>query len=417
MTDNNLDTPASISFFDRPQVQRETVNGIPLGMEPVSNREVGIAGVYGTWGDSYNNQALPELVEQRLGGTLPDNERLNLAELGFVNRHHVTGLSFDENRKLEVEVGARFLRAAVKACGWLPEEVQAVLLGVSAPLGLDFTEAVARQAGIPDGALKVTIHKACDSSVSGLHLALNPELQENKDLSFNLAELLNGKKILVGGMEGLSRFVESSKDSNALQLFGNAAGVIGLIPGQAMRFIAGKAHQVFDTEGVLQVRMLYPHQHRSQDDLIDVKQTGEHSVRIAGLQYEPQDGANIKMAGPMGMVKLFVRSGVQVVQGVYQAYQEKLKEMGSSGKTIAVAIVHHANYKINRLKEKNLQKEGISLNMPWLLSEFGNVSAASNMIALLRQLPELHPGDHVMIDGFGAGTYYDTFVVELGGAA
>ncbi len=405
------------SFFDRPAVRKDSVDGIPMALEPISNPAVGIAGVYGTWGNSYDNQTLPGLVEQRLGGALPDNEKLNLAELGFVSRHHVSGLSLEENRALEIEVGSRFLRAAVEACGWLPEEVQAVLLGVSAPLGLDFTEAMARKAGIPESALKVTIHKACDSSVSGLHLALNPALAENKRLPFNLAEALKGKKILVGGMEGLSRYIEWSKDTNALQLFGNAAGVIGLIPGQAMRFIAGKAREVFDEEGVLQARMLYPHTDKGAGPLIDVSQAEPHSVRIAGLQHEPADGSNIKMAGPMGMVKLFVRTGVQVVQEVYQAYQERLIELGESGKTIAVAVVHHANFKINKLKEKNLLKEGISLPMPWLLSEFGNVSAASNMIALLRELPFLKPGDHVMVDGFGAGTYYDTFVVELGGPA
>jgi len=89
--------------------------------------------------------------------------------------------------------------------------------------------------------------------------------------------------------------------------------------------------------------------------------------------------------------------------------------LGMAGRSFAVAIVHHANYKINKLKEKNLQKEGSILPMPWLLSEFGNVSAASNMIAFLRELPNLKPLDHVLIDGFGAGTYYDAFAVELGG--
>ncbi len=416
MVDTEIKTSQEKSFFERPTVQKDTVGGIPLGMEAVVNKSIGIAGVYGTWGESYSNETLPALVEKRLGGLLPEDEKLNLAELGFVNRHHVNGLTSEENRKLETEIGARFLRAAVQACGWIPEEVQAVLLGVSAPLSQDFTESIARQAGIPEDALKVTVHKACDSSVSSLHLALNPNLDENKHLPFNLAESLRGKKILVGGMEGLSRFIEPSKDSNALQLFGNAVGVIGLIPGQAMRFIAGKAHEVFDEEGVLQARMLYPHSPRSSASLVDVNVTGEHSVLIAGLQHEPADGSNIKMAGPMGMVKLFVRSGVQVVKDVYTAYQERLMEMGRSGKTIAVAIVHHANYKINKLKEKNLLKEGIVLNMPWLLSEFGNVSAASNMIAFLRELPLLQPGDHIMVDGFGAGTYYDTFVVELGSA-
>ena len=70
---------------------------------------------------------------------------------------------------------------------------------------------------------------------------------------------------------------------------------------------------------------------------------------------------------------------------------------------------------INKLKEKQLAGLGIKFPMPWLLSEFGNVSAASNMIAFLRKLSELKPGDHVLIDGFGAGTYYDTLAVELGG--
>jgi 3-oxoacyl-[acyl-carrier-protein] synthase III len=121
------------------------------------------------------------------------------------------------------------------------------------------------------------------------------------------------------------------------------------------------------------------------------------------------------MAGPMGMVKLFVRTGVQVARDAYLAYREKMEQLGTTGKSLAVAIVHHANYKINLLKQKHLQNEGISLSMPWLVSDFGNVSAASNMIAFLRKLPDFKPGDHILIDGFGAGTYYDTLAVELGG--
>jgi 3-oxoacyl-[acyl-carrier-protein] synthase III len=131
--------------------------------------------------------------------------------------------------------------------------------------------------------------------------------------------------------------------------------------------------------------------------------------------HEPQDGSSVTMAGPMGMVKLFVRTGVQVVRDVYGAYQSRLDELGMAGKSLAVAIVHHANYKINKLKEKHLKNEGIILRMPWLLSEFGNVSAASNMIAFLRELPDMKPFDHILIDGFGAGTYYDALAVELGG--
>lgn len=410
----------NLSFFERPDVEKGVVpigQGVPFGLARVTNSQVRIGGVYGTWGESYDNASLPRMLESRLGAPIPDSERLNLAELGFLSRHHITNLSKEENLELEVQMGARFLREAALACGWDPSEVEGILVGMSAPISEDYLDRIARAAGIPDGALKVTVHKACDGSVSSLHLALNPDLPENKGLSQNIAERLRGKKVLVGGIEGLSRFVNSSHDANALQLFGNAAGVIGIIPDQTMKFLAGRSFESYDTEGVLQVQMNYPHSVQKSDGSwnIDVTQTSATNIRVAGLMHEPIDGSSIVMAGPMGMVKLFVRTGVQVVRDAYQAYQDKLGQLGMSGKSLAVAIVHHANYKINLLKQKHLQNEGISLPMPWLLNDFGNVSAASNMIAFLRKLPELKPGDHILIDGFGAGTYYDTLAVELGG--
>jgi 3-oxoacyl-[acyl-carrier-protein] synthase III len=287
---------------------------------------------------------------------------------------------------------------------------------MSAPITDDYLDRITEAAGIPEDALKVAVHKACDGSVSSLHLALNPELPENKGLTQNIAEFLRGKKVLVGGIEGLSRFMNKTRDTNALQLFGNAAGIIGVIPGLTMKFLAGKSREAFDDEGVLQVQMIYPHsvQKVEQGTNVEVTQMNKNHIRIAGLMPLPEDGSSIVMAGPMGMVKLFVRTGVQVVREAYKAYQEKLVQLGTTGKTLAVAVVHHANYKINKLVEKHLQNEGIVLPMPWVVSEFGNVSAASNMIAFLRQLPGLNPGDHILIDGFGAGTYYDVLAVELG---
>ncbi|MGE5250419.1 MAG: 3-oxoacyl-[acyl-carrier-protein] synthase III C-terminal domain-containing protein [Bacteroidota bacterium] len=409
------------SFFEEPGVQKDILPigaGIPFGYRRVTHPTIPIGGVYGTWGQSYDNNSLRGMVENLLGSALPEKERLNLSELGFVNRHHIPILSQEDNTRLEVEVGARLLREAARACGWDPSEVEAILIGMSAPITDDYLARIARAAGIPDRALKVTVHKACDGSVSSLHLALNPDLPENNALPLNIADSVRGKKTLVGGIEGLSRFLlPNSRDTNALQLFGNAAGVIGIVPERTMMFLAGKSFEAYDEEGMLQVRMSYPHsKHRTDGSLnIDVTQLDPTSIRIAGLMHEPADGSSVSMAGPMGMVKLFVRNGVQVVRDAYQAYQEKLEQLGTTGKSLAVAIVHHANYKINLLKQKHLQNLGINLPMPWLVSEFGNVSAASNMIAFLRKLPELKPGDHILIDGFGAGTYYDTLAVELGG--
>ena len=53
---------------------------------------------------------------------------------------------------------------------------------------------------------------------------------------------------------------------------GNAAGVIGVIPGQTMKFLAGKSREVFDDGGVLQVAMYYPHSKQ--------KGEGEYNVDV-----------------------------------------------------------------------------------------------------------------------------------------
>jgi 3-oxoacyl-[acyl-carrier-protein] synthase III len=420
MEENYTKTGPAIPFFKRPKVHVEMIpigKGIPIGIERVTNPVVGIGGAYGTWGDDYDNATLAKFVEQRLGRPLEPGEKLNLSELGFDYRHHLSTLSDDEHLELEVKVGGRFLKEAANANGWEPGDVQAVLVGTSGPASEDYTELIAAEAGIPDEAIKVSIHKACDGSVAGLNLALNPDVPENTKLSINLAEELYGKKVLVGGIEGLSRFVQLSRDKNALQIFGNGAGVIGVVPGKTMKFLVGGTHQVYDEEGVLEVRMYYPRSSKTPDEqsLIEVTQSGSNHIRVAGLMHEPEEDSPVVMAGPMGMVKLFVRTGVQVIQDVYHSYQKKMTELNMPGKDFAVAIVHHANYKINQLLEKHLQKEGIRIPMPWLIREFGNVSAASNMIAFLRELSNLKPGDNILFDGFGAGTYYDVVAVELGG--
>ncbi len=402
------------SFYERPNVKKEIIpvaGGIPMGIESVSNSKLGIAGAYGAWGQNYNNTTLTGFVSERLGYELPESDVMNLGELGFHHRHHTALLSDSDHTELEIEVGARLLTEAIKANQWQPADVDGLLIGMSAPVSDDYVAQIARRAGMREDALKVSVHKACDGSMGALHLALNPQLSLPGQV--NVAEELTGKKVLVGGIEGLSRFTSHARDKNALQLFGNGMGVIGVVPGETMKLLAGKSFEAYDEEGLLQVHMYYPHSRELAEgkSLLEVSKTSSSHLRVAGMMHEPEDGLPIVMAGLMGMVKLFVRNGVQTVADVYQEYMQKL---GASGKTIEVAIAHHANYKINMLKAKQLLKEGIQFPMPWLLNDFGNVSAASCMIAFLRQLEEITPGAHVLFDGFGAGTYYDVMAVSMG---
>ena len=411
--DNNTGT----SFFDRPNVKLDTIpvaSGIPFGMESVTNSDLGIGGAYCAWGASFNNQQLPAFVGKRMGAPIADSDVMNLSELGFVSRHHIPDMSDEEHLELELEVGTRLLKQAIKANGWETSEVAGVLIGNSGPVSSNYVEEISRRAGIRDDALIVSVHKACDGSMGALHLALNPALSAPGEL--NVAETLAGKKVLVGGIEGLSRFTSHARDKNALQLFGNGAGVIGVIPGSTMKLMVGRSFENYDEEGLLQVRMFYPHSrtYTPGKSMIELQQDAPNRLRVSGLMHEPADGFPIVMAGLMGMVKLFVRSGVQVVSEVFTEYTSLMDKLGTPERKIDMGIVHHANYKINLLKAKQLAKDGIEYPMPWLLNDFGNVSAASCMIAFLRQLKSIHPGDHIMFDGFGAGTYYDVMAVSMG---
>jgi len=127
-------TDAIPSFFKRPRVKTEIIpvaTGIPFGVERVLNSKVGIGGAYGTWGESYDNISLMDLVSIRMGNPLPEAEKMNLSELGFISRHHVQALTKEEHLELELEVGSRLLREAAIANQWKIEDVEAVLIGIS----------------------------------------------------------------------------------------------------------------------------------------------------------------------------------------------------------------------------------------------------------------------------------------------
>jgi 3-oxoacyl-[acyl-carrier-protein] synthase III len=410
-------TIKSTSFFDQPGIIKETLPfgpGIPLGLAPVKNPLLGIGGVYGSWGQAYNNVTLFELIDKTLGEPLPANEKMDLATLGFTSRHLLPTLSDEDHLAVELAVGVRVLCETSHANGWETDEVDAVLIGMSSPVSHDYLERICELAGIRKNALKVSIHKACDGSAAALHTALNPDLSVNNQLNRNIARELEGKKVIAGGIEGLSRFVNQTRDKNAMQFFGNGTGAIGVIPGQTIKFITGDEQEVYDEQGALAVQMKYPHsRQRDGKSIVEASESQPNSIRLAGLMHEPENNDPIAMASMMGMVKLFVRNGVIIVEKVLRQYQEQMQAENRPEKTIRTTIVHHANFKINSLKEKQLQNDGFTLTMPWLLSEFGNVSAASLMIAFCRMLPELTPGDHVLMDGFGAGSYYDVFVVEF----
>src|SRR5260370_34804336 len=131
-------------------------------------------------GESVKKKRLPLFLKEGVGRRLGPEQRLSLADLGFTNRHHIAKLSPQDDIAVEVQIGARLLKEAARVCGWEPSEEEGVLIGMSAPTSDDYIAQIGRVAGIPYSALKVAIHKACDSSGAGRHVALKPDVPEDK---------------------------------------------------------------------------------------------------------------------------------------------------------------------------------------------------------------------------------------------
>ena len=86
----------SVSFYERPNVEKSIIpvaDGVQIGLEGVYSKELGIGGVYGSWGQCYNNSNLVPFVEHRLGAPLDDGDILNLSDLGFDFRQHIPDLN------------------------------------------------------------------------------------------------------------------------------------------------------------------------------------------------------------------------------------------------------------------------------------------------------------------------------------
>ena len=88
--ENGLLPKPDPSFYERPQVHVERIpigGGVTVGIERITNPQVGIGGAYGTWGDSYGNEDIPRFFEKVLGEANADEAFFNLSELGFMHRY------------------------------------------------------------------------------------------------------------------------------------------------------------------------------------------------------------------------------------------------------------------------------------------------------------------------------------------
>lgn len=363
--------------------------------------EIGLGGEYAGWGVMLSNDQLPAYLENFLGRKLAASETLELSSKGFDSRFLTLHFSLEGQKEVEIAVGERLVAGALQANNWNPEEVDALFIGTSIPTHPHYTVEIAQRVGIPEKTPKVSVHTACDSSMRALNLALS-------------TRNLQGKKVLIGGIENLSRGLIGTKDTQALQLFGNAGAVIGIVPGESLVPVVSRSATIYDEEGALQVAMAYD---VPKGDLPAMDYfPDENHIVIAGKLPEPEDGSSIKMKDNRGMLKLFGYNTADIVAQTLNQFKSRTGASGNPDGWFDGVVMHHANYKIAESQSRRLERaHGLKLDLTkhFVVREFGNVSAASPMISWLKQVDKMKEGTRWLFVGYGAGGYYDTLVAEV----
>lgn len=196
----------------------------------------------------------------------------------------------------------------------------------------------------------------------------------------------NSKCALVVGADLMSRVV-NPEDKKTYPLFGDGAGAM-LLTAKPENSDGVLAYQL-GSEGCGGEMLCVP--------AGGTRQTLTPETYAEGLQYLAMDGRNVfKWA-----VRIFDESAKQV-----------LREANVNAEELDLVVLHQANQRIidSAVSDLKVPREKVFVN----LDRYGNTSGASIPLALdeAARSGRLHPGDLVLLCGFGAGLAWGTALMR-----
>ncbi|MBC7264138.1 MAG: ketoacyl-ACP synthase III [Chloroflexi bacterium] len=195
------------------------------------------------------------------------------------------------------------------------------------------------------------------------------------------------RHVLVIGAEIISKFIDW-QDRDTCVLFGDGAGAVVL---QASEESTGLLACYLGSDGADYDALFVPGGGSKYPFCQEVLDRGWHHIKMDG--------------------KRVFRFAISKPA---QAAIEALTLAGLSSADIALLIPHQANMRIVQsiCQRLGLPEEKVFVN----IHKYGNTSAASIPIALCEAVEEgrLHPGDHVLLLGFGAGLTWAAAVLRWG---
>lgn len=357
--------------------------------------ELGIAGAVVHWGEIFEGDNLRSAVLTAFEG---DEDKL-IGSSGFTTLYRTPILPNPSDAIYqELNAADRLVTTTLGLNHWSSGDIEAIALGSGAPVIDDpqlvdqtYAAILAQRAGIDTDIPMHETYAACNSG--GYELA---RILRDPDL--------HGKKVLLVAMEGLTRlfpgFDPQVADNISLQVFSNGGAAFGIIPGIDMRYLVG-TDQVIVDEGALAANPPYRH-------LLDPNEgPWQEGGGVSMLRLPTPEKGEIYMKG-VPTTKFFIKNTAPIIKQVVEAHHALSPDHG-----IDHVVSHHASLPVIEGLKRRLQKDGIELDIPWVVPD-GNSSGATTLIALARQMSDFKEGDHVLIASFGAGASFSVFVVEIG---
>jgi len=363
-------------------------------LEKIKCPELRMAGATARWGQKYKEEEIEAIIARVFSEESMDFGDTEFSEIYRVPEDYSPEQAFKE----EMMMVKKLVDSTLKLNDWKPEQVDALYFGGSPLILPDYGSAIAQATGLT--------HLNPKTDIFNYYLACNAGGRALKDALIN--PNLQGKNVLVIAVEGLTRqaegFDKQKSDYLSMRVFSDGAAAVGVVPGKTLTHLLGEFMAVEDKKGALAAIGAW------RDFLDPIGKLIQVVDNITMIRLPtPPDGKKISMQG-WGTTKLFLRNVPPVIKKVYEQHREQYPE-----KEIKIIVAHHPSFGVNELIKRKLKKMGIETRMPWVVND-GNSSGATTLIAFVRLMEELNPGDHILVASFGAGISIDVFVAKVGGA-
>ncbi len=291
---------------------------------------------------------------------------------GIRERHIV-----DKPSETTATLAARAARAALDKAGLPPSALDMIIVATSSPEHLfPATACIVQDAIGATNAGAFDLSAACSGFVYGLAMAHGLIVSGQADT------------VMVIGAETLSRLVDWS-DRNTCVLFGDGAGAVIL---QASEQPGGLLASVLGADGSGAYLLSLPAGGSRLPASIETVRNGDHYIKMDG--------------------KAVFRFATRVMA---DATRQVVEKAGLTLDDVELIIPHQANIRIiesSVVRQLKFPKEKVFIN----LDRYGNTSTASIPIALVEAVEagRIHPGDHIVLVGFGAGLTWAAALREWG---